>query len=176
MYKSNQTGGKNHKKFKKQRGNEEEKQTPLKIGGQNQVYVIVKGKMGGSRLSVLCHDDVIRSAIIPGKFYKKSKYRFEQNDVLLCDLMGGGNDKLCEVIWKYTPKEARQLKQLGKITFDEINDTYVDVDDDKDNMDKIRDMYPDSDDDNSEGGNLNNDNILGEDSSDDSESIDITKL
>lgn len=180
MYKSNQTGGKNHKKYKKQRGNnEEEENKALMIAGKGQVYGIIKGRFGGSRLSVLCHDDVLRSAIIPGKFYKKKKYRFEQNDVLLCDLMGGGDNKLCTVTYKYTIKESRKLKHLGHIRFEEISDNYVDVEDDEDVKGPIKSMYPDSDDsgsdDDSNGGNLNNDNKLG-DTDSDSDSIDLSKL
>jgi hypothetical protein len=64
----------------------------------------------------------MRSAIIRGKFYKK--VWFNPLDVVLCDLFEG-DDTLCYIIHKYTLNEARQLKHLGHIQFEEIGNYHV---------------------------------------------------
>lgn len=123
MKKSNQTGGKNHKKFKKNKVNQQDQpKNHLVLASTYQVYAVVKNKLGGSRLSLFCSDNKIRSGIIRGKFYKK--VWFNQSDVVLCDLFEG-DDKLCYIVHKYTINEARQLKNLGHHQFDEIGDYHV---------------------------------------------------
>ena len=122
MNKSNQTGGKNHKKYKKVRQVVEEVQTELITRQAGQTYGIVKSICGGSRILVLCSDNLERSAIIPGKFFKKKKFWFHQNEVVLCELNNGGDDKQCYIVHKYTPKDAVKLKKLKHITFEEINE------------------------------------------------------
>jgi initiation factor 1A len=118
MKKSNQTGGKNHKKYKK--NNTVEVEHKLLLADQYQVYAIVQKKLGGTRVSVLCSDDIIRSAIIPGKFYKK--VYMNENDIVLCDLNKGGDDKQCYITHKYYPKDATKLKHLGHITFENVGE------------------------------------------------------
>jgi initiation factor 1A len=139
MKKSNQTGGKNHKKYKKSTTTNEKQE--LLFATTNQIYAIVKNKQGGTRLSVLCSDNKMRSAIIKGKMYKK--VWINQHDVLLCDLFDDQPDT-CYVLYKYTLDEARQLKRLNKITFEEIGDYQVDHKQNVKLKQDVRDMFPHS--------------------------------
>lgn len=166
MKKSNQTGGKNHKKYKKNTTVEVEYK--LLLADKCQVYAIVQKKLGGTRVSVLCSDDKIRSAIIPGKFYKK--VYVNENDIVLCDLNIGGDDKQCYITHKYYPKDASKLKHLGHITFENVGE--FQQNEEKEAKQSHRDMFPPS---SSEEDtiNINQNNI---DSEDSSESIDLNKL
>lgn len=117
MARSNLTGGKHHKKGKKKRAIVDTvKEKKMETAANNQVYALVKKKFGGSRLLVSCSDDKERSAIIPGKFFKK--IWLNVGDLLLCDLNLGNDDSLCYIIHKYTIKDANKLKSQGKISFD----------------------------------------------------------
>ena len=121
MPRSNLTGGKHHKKGKKHRGIIN---TPLNTkviyAKQNQVYTIVKKKLGGSRLLVACSDGKDRSAIIPGKFFKKIWMNL--GDILLCDLNMARDDSICYVIHKYNENDAKILKSQNLINFIPINE------------------------------------------------------
>jgi initiation factor 1A len=161
MKKSNQTGGKNHKKYKK---NAVEVEYKLVLAGKFQVYAIVQKKLGGTRVSVLCSDDRIRSAIIPGKFYKK--VYMNENDIVLCDLNVGGNDDQCYIAHKYFPKDATRLKHMGHITFANVGDFHDNVQ--KEAKQSHQDMFP-----HSSSEDVSNET---EDSEESSESIDINKL
>ena len=117
MPRSNLTGGKHHKKGKKKRIiSDINQQRKTEIANSNQVYAIVKKKFGGSRLQVECSDSKERSAIIPGKFFKKIWINI--GDILLCDLNMGSDETLCYISHKYTTKDANILKSQGKISFD----------------------------------------------------------
>jgi len=167
MKKSNHIGGKNHKKYKKHTASEDKPTLLLKTPFQ--VYAIVKTKQGGTRISVLCSDDITRSAIIPGKFYKK--VWFNQNDLVLCDLNVGGNDQQCYITHKYTAKEATQLKQLGHIQFENVSDFMIQEQHNKKHSQPIRDMFPHSSSESLEECIINH--PISEESS---ESVDIKKL
>lgn len=170
MKKSNQTGGKNHKKYKKVAASEEPKQI-LRLADKYQVYAIVKKKCGGSRLSVLCSDDKLRSAIIPGKMYKK--VWFNEYDIILCDLNTGGDDKQCYITHKYTAKDAAKLKELNHITFEEVGSHFEEQKEEEKKSHK--DMFPHSS--SEEDKPLNYNHIKEESSVDESsESIDLNKL
>ena len=113
---SNTTGGKHHKRGKKNKGNGNVNDDTIKYAGINQVYAVVKKKLGGSRLLLECSDGIERSGIIPGKFTKK--IWLNPGDILLCEFDIGDNDSQCYIIHKYFPKDANVLKTQGKITFD----------------------------------------------------------
>lgn len=115
MARSNLIGGKKHKKGKKNKGIVQTNKK-METAGKNQIYAIVKKKVGGSRLQVLCSDTKERSAIIPGKFFKK--IWINVGDVLLCDTNVSQDDSLCYIVQKYTIKEANKLKELGEISFE----------------------------------------------------------
>ena len=117
----NTTGGNRHKKGKNKRvvNKDEQHESRIDLANANQVYAIVKSRAGGTRLQVECSDGQKRSAIIPGKFYKK--VWMNPGDIILCELPDG-NTSSCYVIYKYTPKEANTLKVQGHITFDVIQE------------------------------------------------------
>lgn len=169
MKKSNQTGGKNHKKYKKN-NNEAPKEKVLKLiplNDKTQVYAIVKKKQGGSRITVLCSDNITRSAIIPGKMYKK--VWFNENDVILCDL-NMGTDNLCYITHKYTGKEASKLKDMGHINFEEVGSYFEQEEEEK--KEHVN-MFPKSE---SDDEPINYNHIKDESIEDSSESIDLQKL
>ncbi len=172
MHKSNQTGGKSHKRYKKHRVVDDTIKTELLVCKKNQLYAVVKSKSGGSRLSVLCSDNIIRSAIIPGKFYKK--IWFNEYDLLICELNIGGNDNQCYITHKYTIKDAIRLKNLGHVTFDCISDAVMEDEKDSDSKRNINDMYPTSSESESESNDAKDMSISESDES--SDSIDIKKL
>ena len=120
MHKSNLTGGKHHKKGKKKKpiNNIEQK---LETANSTQVYAIAKKKLGGRRLEIECSDTKIRSAIIPGKLYKKIWINI--GDIILCDLNIGGVDDICYITHKYNPKDANILKRQGLINFEIMDET-----------------------------------------------------
>lgn len=114
---SNTTGGKHHKKGKKNKGpsnlNNDNK---IEFAGANQVYSIVKKKIGGKRIVLECSDGKERSGMIPGKLFKK--VWLNVGDILLCELDIGSDDSRCHILSKYSAKDANVLKSQGKITFD----------------------------------------------------------
>lgn len=120
MHKSNITGGKHHKKGKKNRIPMNVNDNKIEYAGTNQVYAIVKKKTGGTRLILECSDGKERSGIIPGKFFKK--IWMNAGDILLCDLNVESDDSQCYIVHKYSPKDSNILKSQGKITFDIMDD------------------------------------------------------
>ncbi|ARF11620.1 translation initiation factor 1A / IF-1 [Klosneuvirus KNV1] len=112
----NITGGNRHKKAKNKPKQEEVQQNKrVELAGENQIYALVKSRSGGTRLQVECSDGQKRSAIIPGKFYKK--VWMNAGDIILCELKDADINS-CYVIYKYTPKEANVLKSQGHINFE----------------------------------------------------------
>lgn len=112
----NISGGNRHKKAKNKPKQEEVQHNKrVELAGENQIYASVKSRSGGSRLQIECSDGQKRSAIIPGKFYKK--VWMNAGDVILCELKDADINS-CYVIYKYTPKEANILKSQGHINFD----------------------------------------------------------
>jgi translation initiation factor 1A len=165
MKKSNQTGGKSHKKFKKSQPVQPKQD--LLLAKPDQIYALVKNKQGGTRLSVLCSDNKMRSAIIKGNMYKK--VWINQQDVLLCDLFDD-QPETCYVLHKYSLNEARQLKKLKEIPFEEIGETNDHIIDKKVKQD-VRDMFPTSSESFEEPQNVNQ-----QESDSSSSDVDIKKL
>jgi initiation factor 1A len=120
MPRSNTIGGKHHKKGKKHRIVDNPNASHIETASANQVYALVKGRSGGSRLNVECSDNKNRSALIPGKFFKKKW--MNPGDILLCDLNPSGDDNTCYVLHVYNNKEAHVLKNQGKFNFDVAKD------------------------------------------------------
>lgn len=117
----NTTGGKQHKKAKKHRVvPNQNSDSQVTMADTNQVYALVKKKAGGSRIIVECSDNKERSAIIPGRFFKK--LWFNPGDILLCSLDIEGDDSICHIEHKYTSKDANTLKFQGKMSFDVMDD------------------------------------------------------
>jgi len=116
----NVSGGNRHKKAKNKPKQEDVPQNNrVELAKENQIYALVKSRSGGSRLQVECSDGQKRSAIIPGKFYKK--VWMNAGDIILCELKDADINS-CYVIYKYTPKEANVLKSKGHISFDVVQE------------------------------------------------------
>ena len=120
MPKSNVRGGKHHKKGKKKRAVDDSVDHMITYAGVGQVYAFVKRRFGGSRLDVECSDGKMRSALIPGKFFKK--IWINAGDILLCELNNTNDDSMCFIIHKYTNKDAAVLKSQGKINFEVVEE------------------------------------------------------
>jgi len=113
----NTTGGSKHKKQKKHRVvPDQTTDNQILLADTNQIYALVKKKTGGSRVTVECSDNKERSAIIPGRFFKK--LWFNPGDILLCSLEPNGDDSLCYIEHKYSVKDANTLKFQGKMSFE----------------------------------------------------------
>lgn len=117
----NITGGNRHKKAKNKvaKPDDNAHNTRVELAGENQIYAVVKSRAGGKRLLVECSDGQQRSAVIPGKFYKK--VWMNVSDIVLCELKEGDINS-CYVIYKYSQREANILKSQGHINFDIAED------------------------------------------------------
>lgn len=114
---ANIRGGKKYKRAKKHKdNNEDQDHFKLEYASEGQIYALAKKKLGGKRIEVECSDQKIRSAIIPGKLWRK--VWINPGDVLLCDLETIGNDNNCYIIQKYDNKSIHALKSQRKINFD----------------------------------------------------------
>lgn len=117
-------GGKNRRRGKNE--NETEKRE-LIFKEDGQEYAQVTKMLGNGRLEAMCFDGVKRLCHIRGKLRKK--VWINQSDIILIGLRDYQDTK-ADVILKYTPDEARNLKTYGE--FPEtvrINDTVTFVED-----------------------------------------------
>ncbi|XP_022906439.1 eukaryotic translation initiation factor 1A, Y-chromosomal [Onthophagus taurus] len=118
MPKNKGKGGKNRRRGKNE--NETEKRE-LVFKEDGQEYAQVTKMLGNGRLEATCFDGVKRLCHIRGKLRKK--VWINQGDIILIGLRDY-QDAKADVILKYTPDEARNLKTYGE--FPEtvrINDT-----------------------------------------------------
>ena len=113
----NTKGGKHHKKGKKRR--EDTSGGKIVYAEQNQIYAAVSKKVGGSRILVNCSDTIDRSALIPGKMFKK--VWLNEGDILLCE-RNPNDDTQCYILQKYSYKDASLLKSQGLISFAVVED------------------------------------------------------
>jgi translation initiation factor 1A len=187
----NLRGGKGHKKGKNNTNTEQ--QIKVVYAEEDQVYAMVKNKLGGKRLAVECSDGKDRIALIPGRFRKR--VWMNPGDVILCSVESIGNDSICYIDRKYKNYEIGVLRNKGYIHFENLKEENIQNDDEgfsfkndntpvktneKSGYDDM--MFPDSDieDDDvfynpNKGMNpskRNNDN----EGSDDSDSIDLNDL
>ncbi|KAI8332611.1 nucleic acid-binding protein, partial [Chlamydoabsidia padenii] len=102
-------GGKNRRRGKNE--NEDNKRE-LDFKEEGQEYAQVVKMLGNGRLEAQCFDGVKRLAHIRGKMRKK--VWINQGDIILLSLREYQDDK-ADVIQKYTPEEARQLKSYGEL-------------------------------------------------------------
>ncbi|CAA9998923.1 unnamed protein product [Nesidiocoris tenuis] len=117
-------GGKNRRRGKNE--NETEKRE-LVFKEDGQEYAQVTKMLGNGRLEAMCFDGVKRLCHIRGKLRKK--VWINQGDIILIGLRDYQDTK-ADVIQKYTPDEARNLKTYGE--FPEtvrINDTVTFLED-----------------------------------------------
>ncbi|GFV42574.1 eukaryotic translation initiation factor 1A, X-chromosomal [Trichonephila clavipes] len=118
MPKNKGKGGKNRRRGKNE--NETEKRE-LVFREDGQVYAQVIKMLGDGRLDAMCFDGVKRLCHIRGKLRKK--VWINQGDIILLGLRDFQDSK-ADVILKYNPDEARNLKAYGELPeHAKINDT-----------------------------------------------------
>jgi translation initiation factor 1A len=108
MPKNKGKGGKNRRRGKNE--SEEKREVVLKSEGQE--YGQVLRMLGNGRLEAFCFDGKKRLCHIRGKMRKKVWVNV--GDIILCDLREYQDDK-ADIIVRYNPDEARQLKKLGHL-------------------------------------------------------------
>ena len=103
-------GGKNRRRGKKGGGEEEKRELDFKEHGQE--YGQVLKMLGNGRLDVYCFDGKKRLGHIRGKMRKR--VWINVGDIILVGLREF-QDAKCDVLLKYTPDEARNLKIYGEL-------------------------------------------------------------
>jgi len=130
MPKNKGKGGKNRRRGKNE--NETEKRE-LVFKEDGQEYAQVIKMLGNGRLEALCFDGIKRLCHIRGKLRKK--VWINQGDIILVGLRDY-QDAKADVILKYNPDEARNLKSYGELPESaKINDTVTFNDEEDDDVD-----------------------------------------
>ncbi|GIY64261.1 eukaryotic translation initiation factor 1A, X-chromosomal [Caerostris extrusa] len=129
MPKNKGKGGKNRRRGKNE--NEAEKRE-LVFKEDGQEYAQVVKMLGNGRLEAMCFDGVKRLCHIRGKLRKRPQLSqniflevvwINQGDIILVGLRDY-QDAKADVILKYNPDEARNLKTYGELPeYAKINDT-----------------------------------------------------
>jgi len=114
MPKNKGKGGKNRRRGKNENENEK-RELVFKEDGQE--YAQVSKMLGNGRLESMCFDGVKRLCHIRGKLRKK--VWINASDIILVGLRDYQDNK-ADVILKYTPDEARNLKAYGELP-DSVN-------------------------------------------------------
>jgi len=110
MPKNKGKGGKKRRRGKNE--NEVLKRELVEKDGDNQAYAQVVKMLGNGRLTAFCFDGKTRLCHIRGKLRKK--VWIGAGDIILVGLRDYQDDK-ADVILKYTPDEARVLKNSGHL-------------------------------------------------------------
>uniref|UniRef100_A0A182STD3 Eukaryotic translation initiation factor 4C n=1 Tax=Anopheles maculatus TaxID=74869 RepID=A0A182STD3_9DIPT len=154
MPKNKGKGGKNRRRGKNE--NESEKRE-LIFKEDEQEYAQVTKMLGNGRLEAMCFDGVKRLCHIRGKLRKKVSLErmrklvvmvvvvwINQGDIILIGLRDYQDSK-ADVILKYTPDEARNLKTYGEFPESvRINETVTFVENDMDDDIEFGDDYSSS--------------------------------
>lgn len=109
MPKNKGKGGKNRRRGKNENENEK-RELVFKEDGQE--YAQVTKMLGNGRLEAMCFDGAKRLCHIRGKLRKK--VWINSGDIILLGLRDYQDTK-ADVILKYTPDEARNLKAYGEL-------------------------------------------------------------
>lgn len=80
---------------------------------KNEVFGIVTGMVGGSRMRVQCKDGKERICRIPGKL--KNTIWVKDGDIVIIKLWVIEGDKHGDVVWRYKPLQADWLRRKGYI-------------------------------------------------------------
>ena len=110
MPKNKGKGGKNRRRGKNE--NDGVKRELQRKDGDEQAYAQVTKMLGNGRLLAFCFDGRQRMCHIRGKLRKK--VWINTGDIVLVGLRGYQDDK-ADVILKYSPEEARLLKNEGSL-------------------------------------------------------------
>lgn len=108
MPKNKGKGGKARRRGKGDAGGEDD----LPLAEEGQSYGKVTRILGGNRVQVACVDGRTRQACIRGAMHKK--VWVAAGDAILVSLRDYQDD-VADVIYKYSPAAARQLKALGEL-------------------------------------------------------------
>ncbi|KAJ2662141.1 Translation initiation factor 1A [Coemansia sp. RSA 1200] len=103
-------GGKNRRRGKNDKEEGAKRELVFKVEGQEYAQVIKL--LGNGRLDASCFDGISRLAHIRGSMRKK--VWINQGDIILLSLREFQDD-VADVIQKYSPEEARLLKQYGEL-------------------------------------------------------------
>ncbi len=126
MTKPNIKGGKKFKKGKKST-NTDNGNYPIATEGQ--LYAKVLKKAGGQYLDVLCSDDKERKAFIRGAFRKCVWLNPDDIILISCRDFSTSKDNKCDIIYKYTTSQAKNLYNSNQIKFQIKRDADDDNDD-----------------------------------------------
>ncbi|KAI8639268.1 eukaryotic translation initiation factor 1A, Y-chromosomal [Parasitella parasitica] len=118
MVKNKGKGGKSRRRGKNETENDKRE---LVFKEEGQEYAQVLKMLGNGRVEAQCFDGVKRLALIRGKLRKK--VWINQGDIVLLSLRDFQDEK-ADVIQRYNPDEARQLKSYGELPDNaKINET-----------------------------------------------------
>ncbi|KAG1052787.1 hypothetical protein G6F43_005101 [Rhizopus delemar] len=109
MVKNKGNGGKSRRRGKNDTENDKRE---LVFKEEGQEYAQVVKMLGNGRVEAQCFDGVKRLALIRGKLRKK--VWINQGDIVLLSLREFQDEK-ADVIQRYNPDEARQLKAYGEL-------------------------------------------------------------
>jgi len=108
MSKGKGKGGKNRRRGKGDRDGKRE----LVFKEDLQEYAQVTKMLGNARVEAFCFDGVTRLCQIRGQMRKR--VWINMGDIVLVSLREFQDSK-ADIIWKYTPDEARSLKAYGEL-------------------------------------------------------------
>jgi len=142
MPKNKGKGGKNRRRGKNEN---EGMKRELVFREDGQQYAQVTKMLGNGRLTAMCFDGVERLCHIRGKLRKK--VWIAQSDIVLVGLRDY-QDAKADVILKYSPDEARNLKSYGEFPESvKINETVTFGDEQMDDGIDFEEMTSSDDDD-----------------------------
>lgn len=85
----------------------------MRMPREGEVFGIVIGMMGGSRMRVACKDGKERMCRIPGRM--KNTIWVKDGDVVLIKPYEIQGDTKADIMYRYNPIQARILKEKGFI-------------------------------------------------------------
>ena len=97
-------------KYNKNKGNEEEKVTRVKLPKGEEVIGIIEQRLGGNKMMVNCLDGKNRNCRVPGRLRRRLWLR--PGDVVIIEPWELDKDK-GDVIFKYRPNQIEWLKAKG---------------------------------------------------------------
>ncbi len=92
---------------------QEEQQYRLRLPREGEIFGMVIGIMGGSRMRVSCKDGKERLCRIPGRM--KNTIYVKDGDIVLIKPWVIEGDTKGDIVWRYKPLQARMLKERGLI-------------------------------------------------------------
>lgn len=85
----------------------------VRLPKEKEVLGIVIGLVGGSRMIVTCKDGKERNCRVPGRL--KNQVWVRDGDVVIVQPWEIEGDKRGDIIWRYTPLQAKWLREKGYI-------------------------------------------------------------